>query len=215
MAGDDASVRELYEQLMDAWNRGDGSAFAAVFAEDGDLVAFDGTHFRGREQIAASHQELFDRWMKGTRLIGSVERLRFVSSDVAVMHALGNTIARRRSSPARQRASIQTLVAVRTSVGWRLAAFHNTRVRPIGRGALTFLAWTLSDRLWWALRLSTDPSPLPTRRLVSDERGGGRTETTTRFVGYPTDEIARPSRAACSTQIDKPAEHSAAKGAST
>jgi uncharacterized protein (TIGR02246 family) len=163
IAGDEASVRGLYEQLMETWNRGDGAAFAAVFTDDGDLVAFDGTHFRGRAQIAAFQQELFDKWMKGTRLVGGVERLRFVSPDVAVMHALGNTIARRRSSPARERASIQTLVAVHTSAGWRLAAFHNTRVRPIGRGALTFLAWTLSDRLWRTLRLSTDPSPRPAR----------------------------------------------------
>jgi uncharacterized protein (TIGR02246 family) len=163
MAGDETSVRELYERLMDAWNHGDGAAFAAVFAEDGDLVAFDGTHLRGRAQIHASHQELFDRWMKGTRLVGSVEHVRFVAPEVAVMHALGNTIARRRSRPARERASIQTLVAVRTADGWRLAAFHNTRVRPIGRSAMTFLVWTLGDRLWRALRLSTDPSPRPIR----------------------------------------------------
>lgn len=163
MVDDETSVRALYEQLMDAWNRGDGTSFAAVFAGDGDLVAFDGTHLRGREEIAASHQELFDRWMKGTRLVGGVERLRFLSPDVAVVHALGNTIARRRSSPSRERASIQTIVVVRGSDGWCIAAFHNTRVRPIGRGALTFLVWTVGDRLWRMLRLSTDPSPLPTR----------------------------------------------------
>jgi uncharacterized protein YndB with AHSA1/START domain len=41
---------------------------------------------------------------------------------------------------------------------------------------------------------------------------GGRTEMTTRFVGYQTDEIARQSQIAWGTQIDKLAEHLAAKG---
>ena len=43
-----AAVRALYQQLMDGWNQGSGEAFAAPFAEDGDLVAFDGTHFTSR-----------------------------------------------------------------------------------------------------------------------------------------------------------------------
>jgi uncharacterized protein (TIGR02246 family) len=157
---DEAAVHALYQSLMDAWNDGSGQAFAAVFSEDGDLVAFDGTHFTGRDHIAAAHQELFDKWLKGTRLVGRVEGVRFVSPDVAVMHAVGGTIPRRRTKPARERASIQTLVATRGESGWRLTAFHNTRIRPIGRSGLTFLIWTLGDGLWRLLRLSTDPSPV-------------------------------------------------------
>ena len=52
---DEAAIRRLYEQAMDAWNKGSGEGFAAVFTEDGDLVAFDGTHFRGRKEIAPWH----------------------------------------------------------------------------------------------------------------------------------------------------------------
>jgi uncharacterized protein (TIGR02246 family) len=52
---DEATVRDLYRRLMDGWNRGSGAAFAAAFMEDGDLVAFDGTHFEGREEIAPFH----------------------------------------------------------------------------------------------------------------------------------------------------------------
>jgi hypothetical protein len=36
---DEAAVRGLYQQLRDGWNRSNGEAFAAVFTEDGDLVA--------------------------------------------------------------------------------------------------------------------------------------------------------------------------------
>jgi uncharacterized protein (TIGR02246 family) len=156
---DEVAVRALYQQAMDGWNAGSGERFAAPFIEDGDFVAFDGVHFRGREQIAAFHQQLFDKWMKGSRLVGGVEKVHFVSPDVAVVLAAGNTVMRGKSRPARERASIQTLVAVRGHSEWRLAAFHNTRIRPIGANTRTFLLWTLFDRLWRLLRLSTNPAP--------------------------------------------------------
>ena len=162
---DEAAVRALYQQAIDGWNAGSGERFAAPFIEDGDFVAFDGVHFRGREQIAAFHQKLFDKWMKGSRLVGGVEEVHFVSPDVAVMLAVGNTVMRGKTRPARERASIQTLVAVRDQRAWRLAAFQNTRVRPIGANTRTFLLWTLFDRLWRLFRLSTNSTP-------AGDRGG-------------------------------------------
>jgi uncharacterized protein (TIGR02246 family) len=151
---DEAAVRGLYQQLMDGWNRGSGAAFAAAFTEDGDLVAFDGTHFKGRREIAPFQQQLFDKWLKGSRLVGRVTKVRFLSPDVAVMHAVGGTIMRGQREPAPARDSIQTLVATRQDGEWRLAAFQNTRIRPMARNAAAFLVWTLFDWLWKVLRLN-------------------------------------------------------------
>lgn len=89
--------------------------------------------------------------MKGTRLVGEVQRVRFLGPDAAVIHAAGSTVMRSKSEPSPERESIQTLVAARRDGEWRLVAFHNTRVRPIGGGA-TFLFWALTDRLWKILR---------------------------------------------------------------
>jgi uncharacterized protein (TIGR02246 family) len=150
---DEAAVCELYQQLMDGWNRGSGDAFAAVFTEDGDLVAFDGTHFKGRKEIAPFHQQLFDKWMKGSRLVGQVEHVRFLSPDVALLHAVGGTVMRDKTGPSPERDSIQTLVTTRQNGEWRLAAFQNTRVRPV-ENAGTFLIWALTDWLWKVLRLN-------------------------------------------------------------
>jgi len=82
-SNDEAAVRALYDQCMDGWNKGSGESFAAPFAEDSDFVAFDGTHFKGRQEIISFHQPLFDKWLKGTRLVGKVERVRFLTLDVA------------------------------------------------------------------------------------------------------------------------------------
>jgi hypothetical protein len=80
--------------------------------------------------------------------------VRFLSPDVAVMHAVGGTVMPGKTKPSPERDSIQTLVATRQGGEWRLAAFQNTRVRPIDRNAVAFLVWTLTDWLWKALRLN-------------------------------------------------------------
>ena len=72
----------------------------------------------------------------------------FPSPDVALVHATGGTVMRGKTKPSPERDSIQTLAAVRSDGAWRFAAFHNTRVRPIGRGPATFLVWALTDLLW-------------------------------------------------------------------
>ena len=145
---DEAAVRALYGQLMAGWNEGSADAFASVFADDGDLVGFDGTHLRGRDQIVSFHAPLFDKWLKGTRLIGRVRSVRFIAPDVALVHAVGGTLMRGQSHASRERDSVQTLVAVWRDGAWRLAAFQNTRLRPMGRTAGGTVAWLLGDRLW-------------------------------------------------------------------
>jgi uncharacterized protein (TIGR02246 family) len=145
---DEAAVRALYEQLMAGWNKGSGEAFAAPFAEDGDLIGFDGTHLKGRHEIASFHQPLFDKWLKGTRLVGEVKSVRYLSPDVALMHAVGGTVMRGKSQPSPERDSIQTLVAIKRSGEWRLAAFQNARLRPMGRNARGTFIWLFTDWLW-------------------------------------------------------------------
>jgi uncharacterized protein (TIGR02246 family) len=145
---DEAAIRELFGRLLDDWGRGDGEAYGSRFIEDADYIAFDGTRTRGRGEIAASHQQLFDKWLNGTRLTGRVLSIKFPSPDVAIIHATGGTVMRGKTKPSPERDSIQTLVAMREGPEWRFAAFHNSRVRPIGSNPATFMIWALTDRLW-------------------------------------------------------------------
>lgn len=152
--GDEASITRLYEQMLAGWDRGDGEAFAAPFAEECEFIAFDGSHFTGRRMIAEFHAALFAKWLRGTRLVGRVERVRFLAADVATLHAVGGTIMRGQTRPAPERDSLQTLVARREGDVWRLVNFHNTRIRPIGRNGASFLIWALGDRLWRLFRIN-------------------------------------------------------------
>lgn len=147
-SADEAAIRELLQKLLEDWGRGDGDSYGSRFTEDADYVAFEGTHTKGRLEIASSHQQLFDKFLKGTRLTGQIESVKFPSPEVALVHATGGTVMRGKSKPSPERDSIQTLVAVKRDGEWLFAAFHNTRVRPIGRNPATFLIWALTDLLW-------------------------------------------------------------------
>jgi uncharacterized protein (TIGR02246 family) len=129
---DEAEIRALYQQLMDGWNAASGYAFASQFEGNGDLVGFDGTHINGRYEIALFHQHLFDMFLKGSRLVGKVRSVRFVTSDVAVMLTVGGTVMAGQTDLDPERNSVQTLVAVKRNGKWSLAAFQNTRATYIG-----------------------------------------------------------------------------------
>jgi uncharacterized protein (TIGR02246 family) len=55
----DAQIQALYSSFLDGWNRRSGAAVAACFADDGDIIGFDGTHHRGRLSIAADLRAVF------------------------------------------------------------------------------------------------------------------------------------------------------------
>lgn len=130
---DEAAIRDLYQQMIDGWNAGSGEGFASVFAEDGEQVAFDGTRYHGRVEIAAAHQQLFDTWVKGSRLVGKVLDVRLLTPDVAQMNTIGGTILAGQSDIDPDRNSIQTFIAVKRDDAWRVAAFNNTRAQYLGR----------------------------------------------------------------------------------
>lgn len=133
---DEAAIQDLLRRLIDGWNQGSGEAFAAPFAEDADFVGFDGTYFQGREEIVSFHKMLFERILVGTRLVGKVRGVRFLTPEVALMHAVGGTVMPGQSDLDPERNSIQTLVATKGDGSWKLAAFQNSRAQFIGRPEL-------------------------------------------------------------------------------
>ena len=131
---DEAAIRSLYFQMIDGWNKGDGDSFASPFADDSDLVGFDGTHLKGRQQIASFHQQLLDTYVKGSRLVGKIRNVRFLTPDVAIMHAVGGTIMKGQTDIEPERNSIHTIVFKKVNGDkWYVAAFQNTRAQYIGR----------------------------------------------------------------------------------
>jgi uncharacterized protein (TIGR02246 family) len=122
---DETAIRDNVKQLEIGWNTKNAAAFAKPFAEDADYVIINGRYMKGREAIATAHQRIFDTIFKDTKLALTVTQVRFIRSDVAVVHASGH-----RDGPTKELVQDAMLSFVMTKEGknWTIAAFQNTPV---------------------------------------------------------------------------------------
>jgi uncharacterized protein (TIGR02246 family) len=126
-----AGGRNLTCLMAAAWNQHDGEAYASLFTDDCDYIAYDGTWLRSREANARHHSKLFDSVLKGSRLVFEPEiRVVGLAPDIAIMHAFGSVLLPWQAEVSAGRRSIQTYVLVRAAAGWRIRSFHNARYRP-------------------------------------------------------------------------------------
>ena len=124
---DETTLKDIPMQMIEAWNRGDAQGFAQVFAEDADFIAFEGTHLKGRDQINEFHQPLFDSVLKGTRLEGGVQFVRFLGPALAIMHAWTTTTVPGQTNASPRRDSMELFVLTRRDGQWRCDAMLNAR----------------------------------------------------------------------------------------
>jgi uncharacterized protein (TIGR02246 family) len=131
-AADVAAVRAVFEQLVECWNRGDGSAYGALFTDDADYIDVTGTRTRGGAAIVQIHQFLFDGPLKGSKLEsgGAGLEVQFLAPDIALAIGGGASRLQDQAIAPDDRRSINTSVLVRHGGEWRIRAFQNNRVQP-------------------------------------------------------------------------------------
>ena len=77
----------------------------------------------------------FDKFLRGSRLIGRIKSIKFPVPNVAIKVAISGTIQANQSNVNPERNSIHTIVAVKhESIDqWYFTAFQNTRAVYIGQ----------------------------------------------------------------------------------
>ena len=126
---DEAAMRESVKQMETGWNTKSGALFAKPFAEDADYVVINGNYIKGRAVIETQHQRIFDTIFKDTTISLTVKQIRFLRSDVAVVHVSGQRV-----SPTKELSedAMITMMMTKEKQGWVIAAFQNTAVTPRG-----------------------------------------------------------------------------------
>jgi uncharacterized protein (TIGR02246 family) len=136
----DAQIRALYASFLDGWNRRSGAAVAAGFADDADIIGFDGTHHRGRLSIAADLRQIFASHQTPA-YVAVVRSVRPVAADVAVLMAHAGMIPAGGNDVDPDLHTVHTLVAVDEGGRWRISLFQSTPAAfhafPEERAALT------------------------------------------------------------------------------
>lgn len=129
-AADESAMREAVKQMETGWNTKSGAAFAKPFAEDADYVIINGNYIKGRAVIESSHQRIFDTIFKDTTISLTVQQIRFLRPDIAVVHVKGQ---RGSSTPSLIQDAMITLFMTKEKQGWIIAAFQNTAIATPGR----------------------------------------------------------------------------------
>lgn len=124
---DEKSIRAILHKMIEAWNAGDGTAFAAPFTDDVDFVVWEGTHLRGRKELAVFTQQIFDTGVKGSRLEGEVKFVCFLSPTLAVMHSVVRTTLAGQTKPLPSRDSMELIVVTKRDGQWRGQSLMNAR----------------------------------------------------------------------------------------
>ena len=84
---DESAVRNVLAEYAVSWNGHDTAAFGGLFTGDCDYVNIAGVHWKGAQEIAQRHAELFQKRLKtAVRKLTGVE-VRFSTPDVALVHA--------------------------------------------------------------------------------------------------------------------------------
>jgi uncharacterized protein (TIGR02246 family) len=137
----DSAIRSLYAAYLDGWNRRSGAAVAACFADDGDIVGYDGSHHHGRLAIAADFRQIFTSHQTAS-YVAVIRSVRAISDGVALLIAHAGMIPPGAGDIEEQFHTVHTMVAVDEGAGrWRIqllqatpAAWHQN---PEAREALT------------------------------------------------------------------------------
>jgi uncharacterized protein (TIGR02246 family) len=135
-AADEDAIRAIHQRMIDAWNVGDGAAFAAPFTDDADFVVWEGTHLKGRQEIASFTQRIFDTVVTGSRLEGEVEFVRFLSPVLAVMHSVVGMAFRGQIETSLSRDSMELTVVTKRDGEWRGEGLMNARRLTLERQLL-------------------------------------------------------------------------------
>lgn len=129
---DERSAWSLYQKLLDSWNRRNAKDMAALFAEDGNVVGFDGSPLNGPAEIESVLGKIFADHPTAA-YVGKIREVRFLTPDVAVLRAVAGMVPPGQSDLNPAVNAIQTLVAVKQDGQWRVAVYQNTPAAFHGR----------------------------------------------------------------------------------
>ena len=128
-------VQNLYNKLIDAWNRRDAREMSDQFADQGVQIGFDGSKLIGKEEILAHLTPIFENHPTAP-FITKVKKIRSLGTDAAILYAIAGMIPPGKSDIEPAVNAHQTLVAVKKNNGWQVELFQNTPAQFHGRPEL-------------------------------------------------------------------------------
>ena len=132
----EVEVEALFANLLGRWNDRDASGYAALFADDGSLVGFDGSPVESAAAIGEHLRSIFADHQPAT-YVAKVREVRPLGPDTTLLRAIAGMVPPGANDIKPEVNAIQVLVAVRRDGAWRVAHFQNTPAAFHGRPEAT------------------------------------------------------------------------------
>ena len=132
LSNETEAVHALYQQLLAGWNNRRADEMAAVMAEDGIVIGFDGSQMNGRAEVQATLSQIFADHQTSA-YVSKIREIRFLAPEVAILRAVAGMVPPGQSKLNPAVNTIQTLVAVKQSQQWLIALYQNTPAQFHGR----------------------------------------------------------------------------------
>jgi uncharacterized protein (TIGR02246 family) len=112
---------------MDAWNRHDAKAFAAVFAEDADFTNWRGEGASGRSKIEEFHAPMFASIFKNSHQRYTAIKTRLIRPDVAAVdvHWEMTGAMDAQGNPRPDRQGLLNFAMAKNAGQWQIVVMHN------------------------------------------------------------------------------------------
>jgi uncharacterized protein (TIGR02246 family) len=128
----DRDIRNLYQQILLAWNQHDAAAMASCFEPNGSIVGFDGSQVDSRPAIEAHLKPIFADHPTAA-YVAKVREIRQLDERVALLRAAAGMIPPGMHELKPELNTVHTLVAVRNPERWSAALFQSTPAAWHGR----------------------------------------------------------------------------------
>jgi uncharacterized protein (TIGR02246 family) len=118
-------ARELYEKLIQSWNKRNARDFALLFASNGSIVGFDGSQVNGQLDVGAHVSEVFSHHQTAA-YVTIVREVRPITADLVLVRANAGMVPPGKDDINPELNAVQSLVAAWKSGKWEIALFQNT-----------------------------------------------------------------------------------------
>ena len=126
---DEQTLRQIVQDLQEAWNNKSGEAFAANFATDHDYIVWDGQYFprSSKESNAIGHQRLYDGPYKNFNIRLVTDKVRFIRPDVALVHVFSAGVFKGGKMDNYPNL-VMSILCEKKDDQWKIISFHNLNI---------------------------------------------------------------------------------------
>jgi len=121
-------IREIYEKLLNSWNRGNAASMASCCAEECTFIGFDGTQYFFRKELEQAVEKIFKEHTPA-KYVHKIREINFITPDVAQVFAIVGMVKNGDQEVNPSLNALQLATLRKKGKDWRIISLQNTHAR--------------------------------------------------------------------------------------